>query len=239
MEVEEQASDPAVPILPGDVPVHMPDLPPRLSINTAQQLKALGDPIRMRALNIIRHQPATAKQLADRLAVSPGAMGHHLRVLQDAGLARVVARRIQRGIVASYYTRTARLFDYDLPPELDGESPVSLDIITQARDELAESLSEKESGKYTRIVALPHVRLSQERVNVYAERVTALLDEFLDEPPDPDGEVFSLCLALFTAPRYMQASGAEEGQPGAQQAGGGTEHEGAPESTARKDAHGG
>jgi DNA-binding transcriptional ArsR family regulator len=212
MDVEELVNEASVPILSADVPVEMPDLPLRISINSAQQLKALGDPIRLRVLNIIRHQPATAKQLADRLQVSPGAMGHHLRVLLDAGLAQVVARRLQRGIVASYYTRTARIFDYDLPPELKGDTPASLDILTQARDELAETLAEQDSEQFTCIVGLPHVRLSQERRNAYVERVSALINEFLNEPPDLRGEVFTLCVGLFSAPQYMQTRQGDEGQ---------------------------
>ena len=205
MDVDEQPNDSTVPILPSDVPVVMPNLPLRLPVNTAQQLKALGDPLRLRVLNIIRHRPATAKQLADQLKVSPGAMGHHLRVLQEAGLAQVVARRVQRGIVASYYTRTARIFEYDVPPELEGPVSVNLEILTQARDELAEALA-YEGTDIVSSVGLPHARLSPERAAVYVERVNALIDEFLNEPPDPDGHVFSFCLALFTSPPYMQAA---------------------------------
>src|SRR5438270_7040729 len=105
----------AIPVLPEDVPVVMPELPTRLVISTMQQFKAMSDPIRSRILGIIQNQPATAKQLADRLGASPGAIGHHLHVLEEAGMAKVVARRIMHGIVANYYTRTARIFVVDLP----------------------------------------------------------------------------------------------------------------------------
>lgn len=210
MDVDEQVNDVTVPILPGDVPVQMPELPVRLVVNTAQQLKALGDPLRLRVLNVIRHQPATAKQLADQLHASPGAMGHHLRVLHEAGLAQVVARRLQRGIVASYYTRTARIFDYDLPPELAEAPCVSLDILTQARDELAEALAHEHADLDTHI-GFPHVRLTHERMAVYAERVHALITDFINEPSDSDGQVVGLCMALFTAPPYMQVVRSEQG----------------------------
>src|SRR5947207_9096686 len=129
-----QPTDELIEILPEDVPVSMPELPSRLVINTVQQFKAISDPIRSRILGIIQNQPATAKQIADRLGASPGAIGHHLHVLEAAGLAQVVARRLTRGIVANYYTRTARIFTYDLPPDVIGD--VALDIITRARDEL-------------------------------------------------------------------------------------------------------
>src|SRR5437016_9176068 len=129
-----------IPVLPGNVPVTMPELPVQIVINTAQQFKAISDPIRSRILGIIQNQPATAKQIADSLKASPGAIGHHLHVLEAAGLAQIVARRLVRGIVANYYTRTARIFTYELPPEVTGNTSIGLEIMTQARDELAEAL---------------------------------------------------------------------------------------------------
>ena len=101
----------AIEVLPEDVPVTMPELPPQLVINTLQQFKAISDPIRSRILGIIQNQPATARQIADRLGASPGAIGHHLHVLEAAGLAQVVARRIMRGIIANYYTRANWIHD--------------------------------------------------------------------------------------------------------------------------------
>ena len=68
----------AIEILPEDVPVTMPELPPQLVINTLQQFKAISDPIRSRILGIIQNQPATARQIADRLGAS-----HDPRLLID------------------------------------------------------------------------------------------------------------------------------------------------------------
>src|SRR4249919_2178402 len=128
-----------IPVLSGNVPVTMPELPVHIVINTAQQFKAISDPIRSRILGIIQNQPATSKQIADILGASPGAIGHHLHVLEAAGLAQVVARRMIRGIVANYYTRTARIFMYDLPSEVTGDTSINLDIIAKAYEELAEA----------------------------------------------------------------------------------------------------
>ena len=60
-----------IPVLPGNVPVTMPQLPVHIVINTAQQFKAISDPIRSRILGIIQNQPATAKQIADSLGSQP------------------------------------------------------------------------------------------------------------------------------------------------------------------------
>ena len=101
------------PLLPEDIPVEMPRLPLVLTLKRPDQFKAFGDPVRTRILGIIQQRPATAKQIAVILDAPPGTIGHHLQVLEAAGLARVAARRLIRGIVAKYYTRTARVFNFD------------------------------------------------------------------------------------------------------------------------------
>src|SRR6266851_3846017 len=75
-----------------DRAVTMPELPISLTISTIEQFKAIGDRTRTRILGIIQYQPATAKQIADKLNMSPGTINHHLQVLEAAGLAQIVAR---------------------------------------------------------------------------------------------------------------------------------------------------
>lgn len=175
----------------------------RLIITTAQQWKAYNDPLRKRLLDIIQQQPATAKQLADYLGASPGAIGHHLHVMEDAGLVQIVARRLIRGIVAKYYARTARIFDFDLPSEIAGQTSADLAILTRTRDELVEALINPEEDPYRR-ASLRRARLNAERIQYYQERLQTLAADFLQEPADPDGQVYDLSVALFRAPSYLQ-----------------------------------
>ncbi len=193
-------------VLPEDVPVTMPELPPKLLVNTAQQFKAIGDPLRWRILSIIQNQPATAKQIAQRLKASHGTIGHHLQVLEEAGLARVAARRLVHGIVAKYYTRTARIFVFDLPDEIAGDTSISLQIMADARDEYAETLATMRGEDTFLGSSFPHARLSPERVKVYKERLDALVEDFLREVPDPDGQIYGLLISMFKSPAYMQGS---------------------------------
>jgi DNA-binding transcriptional ArsR family regulator len=181
----------------------MPELPIQLQVNTAQQFKALGDPIRERIISIIQHQPATAKQIATRLKIAPGTIGHHLQVLETAGLVQVVARRIVHGIVAKYYTRTARIFCFDFSSEVVPENSYLLNFLTLARSDLSETLASYGPDALLRI-GLSRARISQERAQHYQERALALLEDFLREPNDPEGEVYTMPLALFKAPPYQQ-----------------------------------
>ena len=193
-------------VLPEEVPVVMPELPVRLQVNTVQQFKAMGDPLRWRILNLIQHQPYTAKQIAERLKASPGTIGHHLQVLEASGLAQIVARRMVHGIVAKYYTRTARIFQLDFPSEVTGNTSTSLQIMTDARDEMAEAIETGGGENAVLSSGLPHMRLSPEQATIYMERLKALTDDFLQEPPAPDGQVYGLYTALFKAPPYLQIS---------------------------------
>jgi DNA-binding transcriptional ArsR family regulator len=193
-----------VPVLSDHIPVVMPELPARFAITTMEQMKAIADPTRDRILGIIQQQPATAKQVADRLKMAPGTINHHLQVLEAAGLAKVVARRLIRGIVAKYYTRTARIFEYCFAPEIVDQESISLQILTSARSELAETLASGEDDLVVINASSPRMRLSPERIKAFDERLKALIDEFIHEPYDSNGEVYTLCAAFFKAPPYLQ-----------------------------------
>jgi DNA-binding transcriptional ArsR family regulator len=180
----------------------MPELPPQLVLTTDQQFKAIADPLRSKILGIIQTRPATAKQIADRLGQAPGNVGHHLQVLEKAGLAQVVATRVIRGIIAKYYTRTARIFTFRFPPEVTGDAPMTIEVLDHARQELLEAMAAY--GNKPCYGAFPHVRISAERARVYEERLEGLLADLLHEPVDPHGQVYGLVYQMFLAPPYLQ-----------------------------------
>ena len=192
----------------GDRPV-MPNLPPVLTISSAKQYKALGDPIRVRLLELIQHQPRTAKQLADLLERPPGTIGHQLRVLEEAGLAQVVARRQIRGVVAKYFARTAHIFVVETPQTLGAERPPGDVRLRRAADELAESLAALGDAAHFDYDDNPeffHVRLSPERAASYRDRLLALTRDLLHEVADPKGTVFAISAAFFVAPPQLQVA---------------------------------
>ena len=212
MEGDESAERSEPEALPDDAPVTMPDLPLSLDVDTPQQMKALADPIRHRILGIIQSRPATAKQIADRLKMPPGTIGHHLQVLESAGLAQVVARRLVRGIVAKYYTRTARIFTYNFPDVVTGKVSALVRFLTDARDELAETLVDGGTDALVK-TAFPHARLTPERQAYFERRLMELVDEFIAEPATDEGTVFSLSVAFFQSPPYLQDGPATEQTP--------------------------
>lgn len=198
-----------LPVLPAAVPVGMPELPARLHLTSAEQIRAIMEPLRSRMLGVLLHQPQTAKQLADRLGVLPGSVGHHLRVLEAAGLVRAVARRQIRGTVATYYTRSARLFEFEPPADASPEFDPCLHVLAHLRNELADTLAAN-PGERLVSVGFPHARLSMERATEYEGRFRALLDDFLNEPIDPAGLVYGLGGGMFVSPPYLQPAPAAD-----------------------------
>lgn len=198
-------------LLPESVPVPIPDLPATLHVSTPQQLKALGDTTRSHILNIIKYEPATAKQLGERLHIPPGTIGHHLQVLEAAGLAQVVARRLVRGIVAKYYMRTARLFLLDFPSTVTAGAEHELRSLAEAREQLADALAAGGEEMFYK-TGFPHARLSREHAEDFARRLFDLVYEFATQPPDPDGQVYGLYNAFFLAPPYLQDAPSSEEQ---------------------------
>ncbi|HEY3342791.1 MAG TPA: ArsR family transcriptional regulator [Anaerolineae bacterium] len=193
------------PLLPEGVPVEMPELPVHHSISTIQQFKAISNTTRSKILSIVQHQPATAKQIATRLGATPGAIGHHMKVLEEAGLIQIVARRLVRGIVANYYTRAARIFDFNLAPETLGMQG-TLDIFNTFHEQLIDAREDADlSEDAINLMAFPHARLSDAKAQSYAARLNAIVEDLLAEPAALDGDVYGIFVSLFKSPAYMQS----------------------------------
>jgi DNA-binding transcriptional ArsR family regulator len=58
----------------------------------------------------LRERAASTTELAAELRLAKGTIGHHLKVLEEAGLVRVVRTRQVRAMTERFYGRVARLF---------------------------------------------------------------------------------------------------------------------------------
>ena len=72
-----------------------------------------------------------------------------------------------------------------------------------ARDELADALADYGEGMFGRN-GFPHTRLAPERAGYYQRKMDELMEEMIQETPDPGGDVYGFYGALFLSPRYMQ-----------------------------------
>jgi len=80
------------------------------TITGLSQLKALSDPLRQRILDGFSAKPATTRQVAVSLGEKPTRLYHHVDLLEQAGLIKLIETRPNRGTVEKYYQATARKF---------------------------------------------------------------------------------------------------------------------------------
>src|SRR2546430_16506163 len=85
------------------------DLADRIALTEASQVKAIGHPLRTTILGLLHERAATVSELAVALARPKSTVAHHVKVLREAGLVRVVRTRRVRAIEGRVYGRTARV----------------------------------------------------------------------------------------------------------------------------------
>ena len=84
-----------------------------LKVTTAEQLKAISDPLRMQLLECISKEALTVKQMAARLEQPPTRLYYHVGALEEAGFVVVVDTRIKSGIVEKFYRISAENIQVD------------------------------------------------------------------------------------------------------------------------------
>jgi DNA-binding transcriptional ArsR family regulator len=170
--------------------------------DTAERLKALGDPIRLHIVDLVLQRAMSVTELAAVVGRSRGTVAHHVDVLVDAGLLRVVATRRVRAIDERLYGRTARTIVFrDRGGEL-------LPFAEQAARE-AELGRQRHAEPVPALFTLRHARIPLDRAAEWMERLQALTVEFASQPAssdeagdDPDDVVeYGLYVALFPAGR--------------------------------------
>lgn len=143
------------------------DLEPEVRADTPTQLKALGHPVRTAILHLVAERAATTGELAEAVGKSHGTVSHHLKVLEDAGLVRVVRTRQVRAITQAFWGRTGRTIMIDEPKGMWDDAA----FVREAIDTFVLG----EHGYTT----LRYARIGADQVDAFGERLTALVDEFL------------------------------------------------------------
>lgn len=134
------------------------------------QLRAMADPFRVQLVQLLRDRARSTQEIAEELSLPKGTVGHHLKVLESAGLIRVVRTRKVRAVTEKFYGRTARLFLYQTEDPADGRA---ISAVT-----LRQAASEVELAPVTAGFGLVRARLTQKDVDRFERRAKKLLDDF-------------------------------------------------------------
>lgn len=160
-----------------------------LTLTRPSQLQAMGHPVRTRILQALEVDPASAKRLAERLGMTHGKVGHHLKVLEREGLVEVVEERKVRAMTERVFAPT---FDtlHVMVPGAEGDRLQFL--FGQAAREAAPA-ADQPFGDSGRLYSVP---MSPERAAGFAGRLDALADEFT-AAAEPGHPVFGFAGAVF------------------------------------------
>jgi DNA-binding transcriptional ArsR family regulator len=157
--------------------------------------------MRARIVMLLRERAASTTELAQALGVPKGTVGHHLKVLERAGLIRVVATRQVRALTERYYGRVARLFvlktDEDAEDVVGGNALAAV-MLRQAAEEILPAGVEAASITG----GLSHARLLPADARRLGMRLNRLFAA-VQAADNPDGEPYGLAASLYPAPSAL------------------------------------
>ncbi len=162
-----------------------------LVVDRPEQLKALADDVRTTVVALLRERAFSTQQLSATLAIPKGTVGHHLKVLEQAGLIRVVRTRKVRALTEKFYGRTAHLFLFKTE-DPDDTRALGGSVLRRAATEVERAPEVASFGH-------PKARLSDEDVARLERRLRRLTDDFL-AADSPDGTPYAFVGALYQRP---------------------------------------
>ena len=153
-----------------------------LELRSEEELRAVADNTRRRILSLLRNRAASTTELAAALGQPKGTVGHHLKVLEEANLIRVVRTRKVRAMTEKYYGRLARLYRIVADDSDHYDTAVfGALMLRQAADEVAPDAGKGDDPSGLVVVharvAVGDARKFQQRLEELASDFTALDDE--------------------------------------------------------------
>ena len=144
-------------------------------VSSPQELRAMAEPLRNTILDLLLERAATVSELAAAVNRPKSTVAHHVSVLADAGMLKVVRTRRVRAIDERFYGRTARIF------YVGAVGPEQARILTNYL-----SVAAAESGPAAQAddlrAIVRHARIPRERAAEFWERVFQLTHEFTRLP---------------------------------------------------------
>ena len=152
------------------------DLDDQVVMTDHVQLRAYANRFRVTLLDLLTERAATVSELAAAVGRPKSTVAHHVGVLVDAGLLRVVRTRRVRAIDERYYGRVARSISVGMPDQPWQTHP-ELNRLSWAA---SESVPAHEADDLRAL--LLHARIPLEAVREFWRRVDELAGEFMAIP---------------------------------------------------------
>ena len=168
------------------------ELADRIALTTPSQVKALSHPLRNTILSRLHERAATVTELAVAVERPKSTVAHHVKVLTEAGLLRVVRTRRVRAIDERFYGRSARMFYVGVERSQDGEDmPRDFNDFEVAARESAEAYRDGKLWGFIR-----HARISETQASEFWERMAELVTEF-DRLPRSGDTMYGFAVGVY------------------------------------------
>jgi DNA-binding transcriptional ArsR family regulator len=168
------------------------DLAVTVEVSTPGQLRAIADPLRATILDLVLERAATVAELAAAVDRPKSTVAHHVNVLVQAGMLRVVRTRRVRAIDERYYGRTGRTIYVSVVRHPgDTTTPVCINGLSVGA---AESVPAHEAD--TLYSTIRHARIPGTVASEFWRRVDALIREFTELPRSGD-TVYGFAAGLY------------------------------------------
>jgi len=178
-------------------PVPDYELEDTIELTTAEQVRAISDPLRTTILGLLHERAATVTELAAAVKRPKSTVAHHVNVLAAAGILRVVRTRRVRAIEERYYGRAARMFYVGLGRRADGvDLPPDFNDFEVAAEE---SVAAYDAGLMRSFIR--HARIPEEQAAEFWQRVDQVIHEF-DRLPRSGDTVYGFTVGLYPMPDY-------------------------------------
>lgn len=165
-----------------------------LELRKEEELRAVADDTRRKILRLLRERAASTTELAEALEQPKGTVAHHVKVLEDTGLIRVVHTRKVRAMTEKYYGRIARLYrivaDDSMPFDIASLGAL---ILRDASDEIAPDAG---TGDDPSTVVVTHARVSAKDARRFARRLEELASDF-GSFDDPGERVYGFVVGVY------------------------------------------
>ena len=149
-----------------------------LELRSEEELRAVADGTRRSILRLLRERAASTTELAEALDQPKGTIAHHLKVLEDTGLIRVVHTRKVRAMTEKYYGRIARLYrliaDESEGARLDMAS-LGAQLLRDASDEISPEAGRADDPSQ---IVVTHARVPEKVARKFVQRLEELAADF-------------------------------------------------------------
>jgi DNA-binding transcriptional ArsR family regulator len=179
-------------------------------IEDAETLEMLLDPIRVEMLERL-FDPASVTELAEAMNVPRTRLYHHVRLLEEAGMIKIVETRQRGAIPEKVYRVTAKSFRpsdqflAESPPSQFAAAVVD-SLLAWTRADVIRSVAEgrvifgKAVEHRKRAIMTRHVAvLSEQRRHQFITDMGDLLQRYQDD--DPDGEPLAATILVYPSSR--------------------------------------